>query len=80
MKEQGFPFEEETQSDVGMPKAVFILKFFEDDGLSDAQKKRSKHFRELAHSMSEWLPEGTVRTMLLERLLDMRDICVKKYK
>lgn len=84
MQEQGFPGEDEGESNEmpKAPKGIFVLKFFEVDGqqLNDGQKARAKPFRELAHQIADWLPEGTARTTILERLLDIRDTCVKKFR
>lgn len=80
MKEQGFPFEKPDNERPEPPKGVFILSFFEDKGLNEEQAKLSLKFREIAHQLSEMYNEGTVRTTLLERLLDIRETSVKRLK
>lgn len=79
MKEQGFEDNEPQEQE--QHDGNYVLKFFATPkDASPAKAERSEVFLGVANQMISWLPQGTLRTAMLERLLDVRDVVVKNVR
>lgn len=68
------PTEVTKQTDMVRP---FSLKHYDEvEGMKGVSLELSNQFKELAHRIANELPDGNLRTVSIERLLDIRgSIC-----
>ena len=65
-------FESPTQGKQAPPRPHAMTNFTIDKGLNDVSLEVANDFKNIAEAIADCVPEGTVRTMLFEKLTDIR--------